>query len=62
MWKPADVMATMMIATICAIILGVFIKSWISDVPIPIERIQIIESLFIGMFGLVAYRMGKGDI
>lgn len=54
-------MATIMIGTICFIICGVFVRSWVTGEIMAIERIRILESLFVGMFGLVAYRMGKGD-
>ena len=61
MWKPADVMATMMIGTICVVIIGVYARAWIAGDTLDIDRLRIIENLFVGMFGLVAYRMGKGD-
>lgn len=59
--KPADIMAVMMISTICLVIVGIYMKAWITGVDIALDRIQIIENLFTGMLALVAYRMGRGD-
>lgn len=59
--KPADVIAIIMISTICAVILGVFVKSWVTDTPLSIDRARIMEELFTGMLALVAYRMGARE-
>lgn len=61
MWKPADVMATMMIGTICFVICGAFVMYWVGGESVPLERVHVVEGLFVGMFGLVAYRMGKSS-
>lgn len=62
MWKPADVMAMTMLSTMCIVIIGVYVRTWVTGKDLPINKVRIIENLFIGMFGLIAYRMGKGDI
>ena len=59
MWRPADIMALIMIGTICFTIGGGFVHSWVTGGEFTIERVHVIRGLFVGMFGLVAYRMGK---